>query len=89
MGVLWIKVRPAQATKTPDDRDAYIYNIEVNSDSQGKGLGVGAMRDLETYCLSLGIRSIRLHVFGHNETAQRLYRHLGYETTNINMLKQI
>ncbi len=47
------------------------------------------MKEIEIIAKKLGMNKIGLHVFGHNKVARRLYEQLGYEITNINMVKVI
>jgi len=82
VGILWVGTqrRPGQA---------FIYDIEIDDSRRGQGFGKAAMLALEDWARSNGIASIALHVFGHNETARRLYRGLGYVETNVNMQKDL
>jgi RimJ/RimL family protein N-acetyltransferase len=43
----------------------------------------------EQECRQLGLRTLRLNVFGPNVVARRLYESLGYEITSQNMAKQL
>jgi len=45
------------------------------------------MKEIEIFAKSIGLKSIGLHVFGHNKLARDLYKKLGYVETNINMKK--
>lgn len=45
------------------------------------------MKEIEIIGEEIGLKSIRLHVFGHNKIARRLYEKLGYIETNIKMKK--
>ena len=38
---------------------------------------------------ALGYDAIRLHVFGDNAVARRLYRAVGYEETDVTMRKRL
>lgn len=82
VGTLWLGVRGAA-----DNRKGYIYDIVLNEETRGKGIGKKAMLLLEDEVRKLGLRHIGLHVFGHNKTARGLYESLGYEITNLNMEK--
>ncbi|KAB2854509.1 MAG: GNAT family N-acetyltransferase, partial [Anaerolineae bacterium] len=48
-----------------------------------------AMLALEDEVKKVGLDSIGLHVFGHNQSAYALYQKIGYETTNIVMAKKL
>ena len=45
------------------------------------------MLALEEFLRARGIKSINLHVFGHNTVAISLYEKLGYRPTNMNLRK--
>ena len=44
---------------------------------------------VETRVRELGLGAIALHVFGHNAPARALYASLGYEPTNLHLLKKL
>jgi ribosomal protein S18 acetylase RimI-like enzyme len=73
----------------PEPPHAFIYNIEIDETQRGKGYGKATMLALESEVRALGLHRIGLHVFGHNETAIRLYERSGYHTTNILMAKDL
>lgn len=66
----------------------YIFDLYLAPESRGKGLGKKVMTQLEVETKKLGFNALRLHVFGHNSVARRLYESAGYITTNIHMLKE-
>jgi ribosomal protein S18 acetylase RimI-like enzyme len=83
VGVLWVALidnRPGHA---------FIYEIWVSPDRRGEGLGSAALSQLESWAPKNGVRSIGLHVFGHNGGARRLYHRLGFVETNVQMEKQL
>ena len=81
-GILWVATdrRPGHA---------FIYDIEMNPDRRGEGLGTATMLALEDWCRENGIGSIGLHVFGHNGGAWRLYKRMGYVETSVQMEKHL
>ena len=66
----------------------YIFDLFLAPQARGKGLGKLVMSELEVETKKLGFNALRLHVFGHNTVARRLYESAGYITTNIHMLKE-
>jgi ribosomal protein S18 acetylase RimI-like enzyme len=81
VGHLWI-------ARDPDATDAWwVYDVEVDEDARGRGLGRRLMELAEVEVARLGGRSIGLSVFGTNSRARRLYESLGYEPTSIRMRK--
>jgi GNAT superfamily N-acetyltransferase len=84
IGFLWLFTDPAL---TP--RETFIYDIEVAAERRGKGYGRGLLEAGERWCAEHEVTILKLHVFGFNTTAIKLYESSGYETTNINMAKRI
>lgn len=67
----------------------FIYELYLDASLRGKGLGKQLMALIDQQALKLGFKTIRLHVFGFNKVAIRLYESTGYEVTNINMVKHL
>lgn len=84
VGILWIHVRSQDTGK-----QAFIYDINIDEEQQGKGYGKATMAALDEYARSQGITEIRLHVFAHNKRAISLYEKMGYEMTNYHMAKRL
>lgn len=84
IGILWVYIQDKN-----QEKQAYIYDIELDEDQRGKGLGKATMLALEEYAKSENIKQIRLHVFAHNQRAIALYKKVGYEMTNHQMLKRL
>jgi len=61
----------------------------VQPEFRGHGYGRAALLLLEPLARELGYDAIRLHVFGDNEVARRLYRSTGYTETDVSMLKRL
>lgn len=84
VGTLWWGAR-----MNGSKRSAWIYNIEIEPEFRGKGFGRSTMELAQAEVKKAGITNLGLHVFGHNEIAQKLYRSLGFRTTNIIMQKEL
>jgi len=84
VGVLWITTRERAGQKI-----AYICDVYIDSDQQSKGHASRALRALEDKVRSMGLSGIGLQVFGHNESAFRLYKRLGYLPVNFFMFKEL
>lgn len=82
VGVLWFAAIEAR-------RQAFIYDLEIHPPYRRRGYAEQAMRAAETEVRALGLKTIGLHVFGHNHAARGLYEKLGYEVTNVNMAKRV
>jgi len=84
VGCLWIHI-----SDSPLGRSAFIYDIAIYEDYQGKGYGTQTMSALEVEAKRLQVDKISLHVFGHNKVAFGLYQKMGYEITDISMSKSL
>lgn len=84
VGMIWIA-----KTSTTNPDQGYIFDFIIYEPHRGKGYGKQAMKEIEIIAKELGMNKIGLHVFGHNTIARGLYEKLGYEITNINMMKVI
>ena len=81
VGMIWLAQRA-------NDK-GFIYDIKIREENQGRGYGKQAMIEIEKVARKLGLKSIKLHVFGHNRVARGLYEKLGYLETDIVMEKKI
>jgi ribosomal protein S18 acetylase RimI-like enzyme len=82
VGSLWVFVEPES------DR-GFIYEIVINADLRGKGLGSATLDLLDAWARSAGVTSIALNVFGDNAVAQALYRKHGYAVDAVQMRKRL
>lgn len=80
VGAVWLAERGT---------DWFIYDLEIDSEHRGKGLGRAAMRAIEDFVRTHGGTSIGLSVFGFNTVAQRLYESEGYDTVRRSMSKRL
>jgi len=70
-------------------RVVFIYDIAVDPDQRRRGYGRMALGEIEAYARAHGCAGVMLHVFGYNTPARALYRSVGFEETNVIMLKRI
>ncbi|HEV2239329.1 MAG TPA: GNAT family N-acetyltransferase [Ktedonobacterales bacterium] len=82
VGALWVHVALGS------DR-AFIYDIAIDADQRGKGLGKATLALLEAWARGQGVTSIALNVFGDNTIAQTLYRQQGYQVDALQMSKRL
>lgn len=75
VGLLWISL---PGTTFP--AMAWIAQIEVAAAQRSRGYGTQMLAAGEADLVSRGVRTVGLHVFGHNTGARRLYHRLGYRT---------
>ncbi|MFE7595346.1 GNAT family N-acetyltransferase [Kitasatospora sp. NPDC057512] len=84
VGYLWI------GPDTSDDAGSWwIWDIVIDADKRGLGLGRRAMLLGEEYARAQGAHTLGLSVFGFNTGARGLYESLGYETASVKMLKRL
>lgn len=84
VGILWIHIRT-----NGQEKQAFIYDIHLDNNQQGKGLGKATMEALDAYAISYNIKQIGLHVFAHNHRAISLYKKMGYHMTGHHMAKRV
>ena len=82
--MIWIRVD----LKSPA-KNGFIFELYVDEKFRGKGYGKQAMLLIEEEARELGLKSIGLHVFAVNTVARNLYESIGYETTSLNMVKNL
>lgn len=76
VGTLWYA---EQLDETPPR--VYLYDIEVDEEHRGKGIGTRAIHALEERGRRLGAKQVMLSVFFQNPGAIRLYERLGFLPT--------
>ena len=54
-----------------------------------RGYGRQTLAALDEKAKELGLDTISLHVFGHNQAAIALYQQAGYQTTSLYMAKKL
>lgn len=78
---------------TIEDREpgrvVFIYDIEVYEAHRRHGYARAALGAIDDYAREHECIGVMLHVFGYNEPARNLYRSVGYEETNVIMLKRV
>ena len=84
VGVIWMRAEMERPVKS-----GLIYDLRVDGKFRGKGYGKQGVYLIEDKARELGLKSIGLHVFGYNTVARNLYEGIGYETTSLNMIKQL
>lgn len=84
VGILWFAMR-----ENREQRTAFVYEVQIDEAFRRHGYGSEAFHDLENKVRALGGNRISLHVFGNNHAAQKMYKKLGYEMTNVLMAKTL
>jgi ribosomal protein S18 acetylase RimI-like enzyme len=68
---------------------AFLYDIEIDEEHRGRGLGREAMQLLEAEVRERGFERLQLNVFGGNARARTLYRSLGFQELSVQMGKEL
>lgn len=84
LGIIWFVVD--QDRPRPS---AFIYDFQIFEEFRRRGYGSQTLEALEEKVKASGIKTISLHVFGHNHIARALYEKMGYEVTGIQMTKRL
>ncbi|MEI5906816.1 GNAT family N-acetyltransferase [Bacillus spongiae] len=82
IGFVWLKVEL-------NKKSAFLYEIYLFDEYRGKGFGSQVMNDIEKWLIKKGVNYFKLHVFGSNTGARKLYEELGFDLMGINMMKPI
>lgn len=80
IGVVWL---------WQDGTEWFVYDIDLEEQHRGKGLGRKTMQAIEAHVRAHGGTAIALSVFGFNQVARNLYESEGYETTRLQMKKTL
>ena len=84
VGYAWFTVEDR-----PPGRVVFIYDIAVDPELRRRGHAQAALAAVEEYAREQGCVGVMLHVFGSNTGARALYLKIGYEETNVLMLKRV
>jgi ribosomal protein S18 acetylase RimI-like enzyme len=68
---------------------AWLYDIAVEPELRGRGLGRALLRLVEDEVRAEGVSRIELNVFGDNSPARRLYESAGYTEIARQMAKNL
>ncbi|MFP7494549.1 GNAT family N-acetyltransferase [Terribacillus saccharophilus] len=82
VGILWYNIQRER------DR-AFIYHIYIKEEFRKQGYASAALTLLEEVVKQKGVNTIALNVFANNESAQHLYRRMGYATASMVKTKKI
>jgi ribosomal protein S18 acetylase RimI-like enzyme len=83
VGILW--VGPAGT----DPERWWVWDVTIDDDRRGQGLGREAMLLAERLARADGARTFGLNVFAGNTVARSLYGSLGYDETAVQMRKDL
>lgn len=72
IGFVWVQLKPEEKT-------AFGYDIYLEPQFRSQGIGRKVMTECGKKLNALGIESVEICVFEHNEIARRLYVSLGFQ----------
>lgn len=81
-GYVWVKIEE-------EKKSAFLYEIYLAEEYRGKGVGTEVMQLIENLLRQKDIMYFKLHVFGSNTGARKLYEELGFQIAGVNMLKSL
>ena len=84
VGMIWFAVQDKASHPS-----AFIYDFVIYEEFRRQGYGRQTLAVLEGKAKELGLDTISLHVFGHNQAAIALYQQAGYETTSLYMAREL
>ncbi|SMH47192.1 Acetyltransferase (GNAT) family protein [Rathayibacter oskolensis] len=84
VGTIWLGPHPSDLEGV-----FWVWDVQIDAAERGRGLGRAAMLLAEEHVASHGGRALALNVFGFNTSARGLYESLGYETTAVQMRKEL
>jgi RimJ/RimL family protein N-acetyltransferase len=67
----------------------FVVDIQIYEPFRRRGFGTQAFRLMENQARDLGITTIALNVFKHNQQAKSMYEKLGYVGKGENMVKEL
>jgi len=82
--LVWVEL-----SERSDGPSAFVCDVQVAEELRGRGYGRAVMLAAEEACRERGATSVRLNVFGSKHVARGLYERLGFETTSVQMRKNL
>ncbi len=82
IGTSWLFVDTAAQT-------AFIFELYLNPDARGQGIGRLALNALERFAREAGARTLGLNVFATNQRAKALYSSYGFRDVSTDMIKEV
>jgi diamine N-acetyltransferase len=65
---------------------AFVDDLFIRPAFRHAGLGTAALAEARAFCEALGVRAVHLEVARDNPVALALYRHAGFDDTNLQLL---
>ena len=84
VGMVWFAIQDRESMPK-----AFIYDFLIFEELRRRGYGTQALSAVEEKVKELGVDTISLHVFAHNQAARGLYEKTGFNITDIMMSKKL
>ena len=84
VGSLWFTVMEQEG-----QRMIFVLDIQIDPAHRRHGYGSQAFLQMESIAREMGITTIALHVFMHNQPARAMYEKLGYQGAGTMMAKEL
>ncbi|WP_223484036.1 GNAT family N-acetyltransferase [Pseudomonas sp. A-RE-19] len=84
VGELWLAQRHAGTRPI-----VFILDLYIEPGERRQGYARQSMLAAEAWARQTGCEEVRLHVFGRNDAARRLYEQLGYGVASLTMAKPL
>ncbi|MFY9915521.1 MAG: GNAT family N-acetyltransferase [Nocardioidaceae bacterium] len=84
VGTIWVMLAPERQPP-----HAFVYALDVDAAHRRRGYGQAIMEAAMQECRDRGIATMGLNVFGHNDTARRLYERLGFRVASTSMVTEL
>jgi GNAT superfamily N-acetyltransferase len=68
---------------------AFIYELFLDAEQRGRGLGRASLEALERLAIDQGAATLGLNVFASNVHARTLYESFGFNPVSTDMIKQL
>jgi len=69
--------------------DWYCYELDIDAEHRGKGLGAAAVAEIERYVRARGAMRIECSVFGFNTAMSAMLAAGGFEVVSVTMAKRL
>jgi len=91
IGSIWIKIHSLNKSSLAQSSNQIgeIYQIAVDPDFQGQGLGRKMIICAENYLISKGLKNLILYVDESNSSALKFYSRIGFKTFNKDTLMKV
>jgi GNAT superfamily N-acetyltransferase len=87
IGYVYAGVEP-QSWKELRDVAGFVHDVVVDREARGSGVGTRLIETAASWLATRGVARVMLWTADKNEEAQRLFEHLGFRRTMIEMTRE-